>query len=160
MRKTLAICSLAIAAAIAAAPAEAVDKTTLRFFTIFDAPAMESWQPVIDAFKAANPDIDVKVETVAGSGAAVYPDVLRTSMASGDPADLFFMWGGEIAGPFIRAGQVRPVDDYYGRYKWKDRFANWIVALACRRTARLTAFPTMPGAWPSGIARISLTSTA
>jgi len=127
MRKILAICSLAIAAAIGAAPAGAADKTTLRFFTIFDAPAMESWQPVIDAFKAANPDIDVKVETVAGSGAAVYPDVLRTSMASGDPADIFFMWGGEIAGPFVRAGQVRPVDDYYGQYKWKDRFANWIV---------------------------------
>ena len=126
--KTLKLGGLLFAASIAVTPAVAQEKTTLRLFTIFDAPAMERWEPVIAAFEEANPDIDVQVETVAGSGAAVYPDVLRTSMASGDPADVFFMWGGEIAGPFIRAGQVRAVDDYYDQYKWKDRFAEWIVA--------------------------------
>jgi len=33
----------------------------------------------------------VTLETVAGSGAAVYPGVLRTSMAAGDPPDVYFM---------------------------------------------------------------------
>lgn len=118
----------AVALAVAAAgSATAQEKQTLRWMTIFDAAQAERWTPVLEAFHKANPDIEVKLETIAGSGAAVYPDVLRTAMASGDPPDVFFMWGGEIAGPFIRAGQVRPIDDLYEQYKWKDRFADWVL---------------------------------
>lgn len=125
-RTALAI-GLAGSFALGASQAVAQDKTELRFFTIFDADQVAQWEPVIAAFEEANPDVEVKLETVAGSGAAVYPDVLRTSMVSGDPADLFFMWGGEIAGPFIRADQVRPINDFYEQYNWADRFAPWVV---------------------------------
>jgi raffinose/stachyose/melibiose transport system substrate-binding protein len=68
----------------------------LRLATIFDATQMANWQPVPDSFTAANPDITIAVESTAGSGAAVFPDVQRTSMASGDPADVFFMWDGAL----------------------------------------------------------------
>ncbi len=95
--------------------------------TVFDATGVENWQPVLDAFTAANPDITVTMETVAGSGAAMYPDMLRTAMASGDPADVFFMWGGTVAGPFINAGQVQPLNDIYAEYGWNDRFPPWII---------------------------------
>jgi raffinose/stachyose/melibiose transport system substrate-binding protein len=110
-----------------AASAQAQGATELRLATVFDAAAVEQFQPVLDAFMAANPDVTVTMETVAGSGAAMYPDVLRTAMASGDPADVFFMWGGTVAGPFIEAGQVRPLDDLYEQYGWTDRFPPWIV---------------------------------
>ncbi len=107
-----------------AANAEAQEK--IRFFTIFDATQVELWTPVIEAFEAANPEYEVELETVAGSGAAVYPDVLRTSMASGDPADVFFMWGGSIAQPFIDAGQVKELSAEYDAHGWNDRFPPWI----------------------------------
>lgn len=95
--------------------------------TVFDAAGVENWQPVLDAFAAAHPGITVTMETVAGSGAAMYPDMLRTAMASGDPADVFFMWGGTVAGPFIKAGQVLALNDIYAKYSWNDRFPPWII---------------------------------
>jgi raffinose/stachyose/melibiose transport system substrate-binding protein len=76
---------------------------------------------------AAHPDIEVKSESVAGSGAAVYPDVLRTSMASGDPADVFFLWGGSISKPFIDAGQVEPLDAVFAEKGWGTRFPAWTI---------------------------------
>jgi raffinose/stachyose/melibiose transport system substrate-binding protein len=102
-------------------------QTTLRFFTIFDAPTTEQWEPIFRAYMDANPDIRIAHETVAGSGAAIYPDVLRTSIAAGDPPDVFFMWGGEIAGPFIDAGQVLELSEYYEQYGWSDVVAPWTI---------------------------------
>lgn len=104
----------------------AIAQETVRFSTIFDAVAVDLWTPVIAEFEKQNPDIDIELETTAGSGAAVYPDVLRTSMASGDPPDVFFMWGGSIAQPFVDAGQVKELAAEYEQYGWGERFPQWI----------------------------------
>ena len=121
-----AAATLALSGALSATALQAQE--TVRFFTIFDAVAVENWEPVIAEFEKQHPDLKIELETVAGSGAAVYPDVLRTSMASGDPADVFFMWGGSIAEPFIDAGQVKELSaEYYAEYGWKDRFPAWIM---------------------------------
>jgi raffinose/stachyose/melibiose transport system substrate-binding protein len=110
----------------AAAPAESdSEQVTLRLATIFDATTMEKWEPIIDEFEAAHPNIQVEVESTAGSGAAIYPDVLKTAMASGAPPDVFFMWGGEVAGPFIDAEQVLDLAPYYETYDWDGKFAAW-----------------------------------
>jgi len=111
-------------AATVALPAAAQDE--LRFFNVFDARVMELWQPVLDAYADAT-GVTILSESIAGSGAAVYPDVLRTSIASGSPPDVFFMWGGTIAQPLIDAGQVREVSDLYEQYGWNDRFPPWII---------------------------------
>jgi raffinose/stachyose/melibiose transport system substrate-binding protein len=103
------------------------EKITLRFATIFDATALEQWQPLFDEYSSLNPNVEIAVESTAGSGAAIYPDVLKTAMASGDPPDMFFMWGGEIAGPFIDADQVLDLKPYYDQYGWQDRFAPWTI---------------------------------
>lgn len=113
-------------AALALMSTGALAQETVRFATIFDAVAVERWTPVIAEFEKQNPDIKIALETTAGSGAAVYPDVLRTSMASGDPPDVFFMWGGSIAEPFISAGQVKELSAEYEQYGWGDRFPQWI----------------------------------
>jgi len=115
------------AAALFAVPALAQDKVTITLATAFDANVQDAWQPVLDDFQKANPNIEVKVNNTGGSGAAVYPDVLRTAMASGQPPDVFFLWGGSISGPFIKAGQVRAIDDDYAKYGWAKRFPEWIV---------------------------------
>ncbi len=126
MRGMRLLAATALAGLVAfSAAAEA--KETLRLMTVFDAPTVQLWEPVLAAYNEANPDYEVKMETVAGSGAAVYPDVLRTAMASGDPPDVFFMWGGEIAGPFIRAGQVAVLDNYYDKYGWDKVVAPWTI---------------------------------
>lgn len=114
-------------AADAAAPAAEGEQIQLRWANIFDATGEEMWLPIIEAFEAEHPNIDVISESTAGSGAAVYPDVLKTSMASGNPADLFFMWGGSIARPFIDAGQALDLAPYYEQYGWGDRFAPWVI---------------------------------
>ena len=108
-------------------PAASGEKIQLRWANINTAEGTEQWQPVIDAFEAKFPNIEVISESTAGSGAAVYPDVLKTSMASGNPPDLFFMWGGSIAEPFIKAGQVMDLAPYYEKYGWNDKFAPWVI---------------------------------
>lgn len=110
-----------------AAPAASGEKIQLRWANILSAEGTEQWQPVIDAFEAKFPNIEVISESTAGSGAAVYPDVLKTSMASGNPPDLFFMWGGSIAEPFVDAGQVMDLAPYYEKYNWNDKYAPWVV---------------------------------
>lgn len=109
----------------AAAPAEG--QITLRWANIIDATGTEQWQTVVDAFEEQYPHINVSSESTAGSGAAIYPDVLKTSMASGNPPDLFFMWGGSVAQPFIDAGQVLDLTAFYDQYGWHDKFAPWVI---------------------------------
>jgi raffinose/stachyose/melibiose transport system substrate-binding protein len=108
-------------------PAAGGEQITLRWANIIDATGQEQWQVVVDAFQAKYPNIRVVSESTAGSGAAVYPDVLKTSMAAGSPPDLFFMWGGSIAQPFIDAGQVMELGSYYEQYGWDGKFAPWVV---------------------------------
>ena len=124
----ISIAPLALAAALCAAPAIAQEKITLRFANTFDAAFQELWKPVITQFEKLNPMIQVKIESTAGSGAAIYPDVLRTSMVTGAPPDVFFMWGGTIAAPFMKSGQARVLDDEYTKFGWDGRFAAPIKA--------------------------------
>jgi raffinose/stachyose/melibiose transport system substrate-binding protein len=125
-------CAAAAVGALVALPAFAQDRTNLRFFTNFDGARVKLWDPILEEFHKSHPDITVKMETVAGSGAAIYPDVLRTSIAAGDPPDVFFMWGGEISGPFVDAGQIRELTPYYEQYGWKERFPEWTVERVTR----------------------------
>jgi len=115
------------APAAAEQPAAGGEKITLRWANILDATGQEQWQPIIDAFQAKYPNIEISSESTAGSGAAVYPDVLKTSMASGSPPDVFFLWGGTIAEPFIAAGQVMDLASYYEKYGWAGKFAPWVT---------------------------------
>lgn len=126
------------AAEEAAAPAEeaaaeaeddvpAAEEVTLRWANIISGPNWEGWVPIVEAFEAEYPYITVSSESTAGSGAAIYPDMLKTSMAAGDPPDLYFMWGGSIAQPFIDAGQAMDLTPYYEEYGWYDKYAPWVI---------------------------------
>ncbi len=109
------------------AAASSEEQITLRWANIMDATAQEQWALIVDAYEAENPNIDIVAESTAGSGAAIYPDVLKTSMASGSPPDLFFMWGGSIAQPFIEADQALDLGPYYEQYGWEENFAPWVL---------------------------------
>jgi raffinose/stachyose/melibiose transport system substrate-binding protein len=64
--------------------------------------------------------IEVSLETVPGSGAAIYPDKLRTELLGGNAPDIWRIWGGEIGAPFTRAGQAADLGEYYEEYGWGD----------------------------------------
>jgi raffinose/stachyose/melibiose transport system substrate-binding protein len=110
--------------AAAAAQDELIE---LRLLTWVGAQNEPRYLAMLEDFEASHPNISISFESVPGTGAATYPDVLRTGIASGDPPDIFFMWGGSIAAPFIESGQVLPLDHFYEQYNWKERLIPWVV---------------------------------
>jgi raffinose/stachyose/melibiose transport system substrate-binding protein len=61
------------------------------------------------------------VETLPGSGAAVYPDKLRTQLLGGKGPDVWRIWGGQIGSPFAKAKQALDLSPYYDKFGWADR---------------------------------------
>ena len=58
------------------------------------------------------------VESLPGSGAAVYPDKLRTQLLGGKGPDVWRIWGGQLGAPFARAKQALDLSKYYDKYGW------------------------------------------
>ena len=67
--------------------------------------------------------ISVSVDSLPGSGAAIYPGKLRTEMLGGKAPDVFRCWGGSIAAPFVTAKQVISLDAAYRQYGWDSKLA-------------------------------------
>jgi len=55
---------------------------------------------------------------VGGTGAAPFPNVLRTRIAGGQAPDIFTMWGGSLAGPFVDSKAALDLAPYYKKYSW------------------------------------------
>src|SRR3712207_6586247 len=78
----------------------------------------------IDLFKAAIAEFDAQagtkttVNSLPGSGAAQYPDKLRTELLGGAGPDVWRIWGGEIGGPFAKAKQALDLAPYYTKFGW------------------------------------------
>lgn len=60
------------------------------------------------------------LDTVSGSGAAEFPDKLRTRILGGQAPDIWRIWGGHIGEPFVEAGLTRPLEEIYEEYSWPD----------------------------------------
>ena len=67
--------------------------------------------------------ISVSVDSLPGSGAAIYPGKIRTEMLGGKAPDVFRCWGGSIAEPFVTAKQVISLDSVYSQYGWNAKLA-------------------------------------
>jgi len=67
--------------------------------------------------------ISVSVDSLPGSGAAIYPGKLRTEMLGGKAPDVFRCWGGSIAQPFVTSKQVISLDAAYKQYGWDSKLA-------------------------------------
>ncbi|TDC69030.1 ABC transporter substrate-binding protein, partial [Streptomyces hainanensis] len=91
----------------------------LSLFTYADATQGPLLDQVLESFRAES-GITVRHDTLPGSGAALFPDKVRTQLLGARPPDLFQMWGGQIAAPFIDAGQIANLDAHYARYGWDD----------------------------------------
>jgi len=90
----------------------------LNFLAWYGEDAAKVFNAAIADYQKSNPDVKINVSYVAGTGAATYPNVLRTSIAGGRAPDLFTMWGGSLAAPFIDSQSVIDTAPYFKKYNW------------------------------------------
>jgi raffinose/stachyose/melibiose transport system substrate-binding protein len=82
---------------------------------------------VLTAFQKTS-KIKTTLDTLPGSGAAIYPSKLRTEILGGKPPDVFRMWGGSIAAPFVTSHQVVDLTPYYAQYGWSSKLSKPNIA--------------------------------
>ncbi len=124
----------------AASPASSTGVVKLRHLTWIASPQKEQYDQLINEYNQSHPNVQVTQETVPGTGAATYPDKIKTGMAAGDPPDVFFMWGGSIAAPFIDAGGIREMQPFYDKYGWNKLFFPWTID-SIKRKGKLWGAP-------------------
>lgn len=93
---------------------------TLRLFTYEDDSTIDLIKGVVKKFDEANGSTTT-VDSLPGSGAAVYPDKLRTELLGGKGPDVWRIWGGQIGAPFARAKQALDLAPYYEKYGWESK---------------------------------------
>lgn len=123
-----------------ARPANAAAPITLKYLNWFDASGAKLVAQATKEYTALHPEVQIVQNSVAGTGAATYPNVLRTGIAGGRPPDFFNMWGGQIASPFIDDGQVLDLTPYYEKYGWNKIIEQWPIN-AIKRKGRVWGVP-------------------
>ena len=68
--------------------------------------------------------VSSSLDTVPGSGAAEFPDKLRTRILGGNSPDIWRIWGGQIGQPFVDAQLTLPLEEYYDSYGWDDALSS------------------------------------
>jgi ABC-type glycerol-3-phosphate transport system substrate-binding protein len=94
----------------------------LRLFTYEDDSTIDLLKSVVKEFDAAN-GTTTTVDSLPGSGAAVYPDKLRTELLGGSGPDVWRIWGGQIGAPFVKAQQAMDLSKYYQQYGWDSKIS-------------------------------------
>jgi raffinose/stachyose/melibiose transport system substrate-binding protein len=90
---------------------------SLRMLTYDTIKQAKPWRAALAQYHASG-GTQVRLDTLPGSGAALFPGKLRTEILGGHSPDIFRIWGGELAAPFIRAGQVENLDTVYANNGW------------------------------------------
>jgi raffinose/stachyose/melibiose transport system substrate-binding protein len=102
--------------------AQGQDKQELRIWVLssFGDTVLAAWDQVEADFEAANPGIDVVIET---RGTDEHKDALRVAAGTSEEPDVYFMWAGlGLGGEFVNLGISAPLDDVYAEKGWMDRF--------------------------------------
>jgi raffinose/stachyose/melibiose transport system substrate-binding protein len=96
------------------------DSKELRLFTYEDNSTIGLLKDQIKKFDEQN-GTTTTVDSLPGSGAAVYPDKLRTELLGGKGPDVWRIWGGQIGAPFAKAKQALDLTPYYEKYGWASK---------------------------------------
>ena len=91
----------------------------LRWFD-YEGESLERFKEQIAKFDA-QAGTTTTVDSLPGSGAAVYPDKLRTELLGGKGPDVWRIWGGQIGAPFVKAKQAMDLTPYYQKFGWDSR---------------------------------------
>src|SRR5215467_9703739 len=92
-------------AACGSSGASSAGSKHLNMFDYDTTDAAKLTNKVLAAFTKAD-GISVKLDTLPGSGAAIYPGKLRTEILGGSAPDVFRCWGGTIAKLFVESHRV------------------------------------------------------
>jgi ABC-type glycerol-3-phosphate transport system substrate-binding protein len=92
----------------------------LRLFTYEDDATIDGLKGVVKKFDAAN-GTTTTVDSLPGSGAAIYPDKLRTELLGGSGPDVWRIWGGQIGAPFVKAKQAMDLTPFYEKFGWSSK---------------------------------------
>src|SRR5690349_22196373 len=92
----------------------------LRLFTYEDNSTIDLLKAQVKQFDTQN-GTTTTVDSLPGSGAAVYPDKLRTELLGGSGPDVWRIWGGQIGAPFVKAKQAMDLSKYYQKYGWDSK---------------------------------------
>lgn len=91
----------------------------LRVFTYEDDTTIPLFKAQIAKFDA-EAGTKTTVNSLPGSGAAQYPDKLRTELLGGAGPDVWRIWGGQIGAPFAKAKQALDLTPYYEKFGWAN----------------------------------------
>ena len=100
---------------------------TLRLFTYEDTTTLDNFKAQIKKFDQQN-GTTTTVDNLPGSGAAVYPDKLRTELLGGSGPDVWRIWGGQIGAPYAKAKQAADLAPYYAKYGWDSKINQNAIA--------------------------------
>ena len=101
----------------------------LRLFTYEDDTTIGLLKSVVAAFDSQN-GTTTRVDSLPGSGAAVYPDKLRAELLGGAGPDIWRIWGGQIGSPFAKAKQALDLSPYYAKFGWDSKLnANAVAGM-------------------------------
>jgi raffinose/stachyose/melibiose transport system substrate-binding protein len=99
----------------------------LRLFTYEDNSTIGLLKTQVQKFDQQN-GTTTTVDSLPGSGAAVYPDKLRTELLGGSGPDVWRIWGGQIGAPYAKAKQAADLAPYYAKYGWDAKISQNAVA--------------------------------
>ena len=99
----------------------------LRLFTYEDAANLDKFKAQIQKFDQEN-GTTTTVDNLPGSGAAVYPDKLRTELLGGSGPDVWRIWGGQIGAPYAKAKQAADLAPYYAKFGWDSKINQNAIA--------------------------------
>jgi len=115
----LLVAGLVGTSALGAGPQPAkADSVNLQFLGIYGSPSDSQLKAAFKVYESTHPGITISMSNVPGTGAATYPNALRTDIAGGKAPDIFFMWGGTLSGPFVDDGSALDLTPYYHKYNW------------------------------------------
>ena len=100
--------------------ATAAASNNLRLFTYEGDETIGLLKAQIKKFDEQN-GTTTTVDSLPGSGAAVYPDKLRTELLGGKGPDVWRIWGGQIGAPFAKAKQALDLSPYYSKFSWDSK---------------------------------------
>lgn len=99
---------------------QAPASNNLRLFTYEGDETIDLLKGEIKKFDEKN-GTTTTVDSLPGSGAAVYPDKLRTELLGGAGPDVWRIWGGQIGAPFATAKQALDLAPYFTKFGWDTK---------------------------------------
>ncbi|MDP4505370.1 ABC transporter substrate-binding protein [Nonomuraea turcica] len=99
----------------------------LRLFTYEDDSTIGTLKAQVKKFDEQN-GTTTTVDSLPGSGAAQYPDKLRTELLGGSGPDIWRIWGGQLGAPFAKAKQAADLAPYYQKYGWDSSINTAAIA--------------------------------